>query len=100
MHLMNKYKAIDLSFLNWVYDEILATFEPTKSRTINKSRFLSENLKLIAEHLGEDASVTTKVSAVRFKYRSQTKTLWVFDVPDINDRFTFIKYLFDFFPSF
>lgn len=100
MHLMNKYKAIDLSFLNEVYDETIKNFVPTKSRTINKSRFLSENLKLIAEHLGEDVSMTTKVSAVRFKYKSQTKTLWVFDVPDINDRFTFIKYLFDFFASF
>ena len=97
---MNKYKAIDLSFLNLVYNETIKNFVPTKSRTMNKSRFLSENLKLIAEHLGEDASVTTKVSAVRFKYRSQIKTLWVFNVPDINDRFIFIKYLFNFIVSF
>ena len=35
MHLMNKYKAIDLSFLNEVYDETIKNFVPTKSRTIN-----------------------------------------------------------------
>ena len=78
-----------------VYDEALKVHGSATHDINGKLKFLAEYLSLYAKLRNEEALIEIKTLTVRFKYRSRSRTYWVFDMPEISNKKLYIEYLFD-----
>lgn len=78
---------------DFIYDEALKEFEPSKYEIVNKLNFFSITLRVFAELRGEDAYIEIKTITVIFEYRVRSTCYWVFDIPEIEDKKQFVDYL-------
>ena len=81
--------------LVFVYDEALKVHGSAAHEINDKLKFLAEYLSLYAKLRNEEALIEIKALTVLFKYRSKSRTYWVFDMPEIEEKDLYIEYLFD-----
>ena len=77
----------------FIYDEALKEYESSEYHIINKLKFLTIALRLFAEIKGEDACIEIRTLAVIFNFRLDSRTFWVCEMPEIEEKLLFIEYL-------
>ena len=97
LSLMDEVNPLDIAMVqeifDFIYDEALKEYEPSKCETVNKLKFLLIALRLFAELRDEDACIEINTLTLIFKYRLRSICYWVFDVPEIEDKKQFVEYL-------
>ncbi|OTG69921.1 hypothetical protein B9T38_14175 [Acinetobacter sp. ANC 4218] len=97
LSLMGDVNQLDIvmvqEIFDFIYDEALKEYEPSKYDIVNKLNFFLIALRLFAELRDEDAYIEMNTLTLIFKYRLKSTCYWVFDVPEIEDKKQFIEYL-------
>ncbi|MCO8066121.1 hypothetical protein NI459_00415 [Acinetobacter schindleri] len=78
---------------DFIYDEAIKEYKPSKYEIVNKLKFFSITLRLFAELRDEDACIEINTLTVIFEYRLKSTSYWVFDIPEIEDKSQFIDWL-------
>lgn len=90
-------KLLDITMVqeifDFIYDEALKEYEPSKYEIVNKLKFFSITLRLFAELRDEDAYIEINTLTVIFKCRSRSTCYWVFDIPEIGCKKQLVEYL-------
>jgi len=76
-----------------LYTETLSTHHSRANSATNKLYFLAEALKLFSEIEVVKFSIMIKTVTVIFKFNSRRYTFWSVEMPEIDDKNTFAKYL-------
>ncbi|AWV86399.1 hypothetical protein HCY02_07080 [Acinetobacter radioresistens] len=76
-----------------LYTETLSTHHSRANSATDKLNFLAEALKLFSEIEVVKCSIMIKTVTVIFKFNSRRYTFWSVEMPEIDDKNAFVKYL-------